>query len=332
MRVRGAGRRSAVVALVLGVLVATLTACGGGGDAGGGQESKTKPLEVVQSFETFVDTSRPTQARGEVAGKPTRTLETFVYHPAPGSVGGPFPLIVFSHGSGVTSPVRYELLFRAWVAAGYVVAAPKYPLTSTSLPESGADLVNQPADISFLIGELLRRNEDQASPYRGLIDGNRIGAAGHSLGAVTTLGVAFNGCCLDPRIKAGVVLSGAESGFPADRWFDGGGIRTPLLVVHGDEDRIIRLAEGQKVFADAPPPKAMLTVFGGDHNRPFGGSLATVENPERLGATEEGPTRLVNRTVVGFLDRYLKERADALSRLRTGLADEVSVKLEVVEK
>ena len=94
----------------------------------------------------------------------------------------------------------------------------------------------------------------------------------------------------------------------------------------------MRIADGQKVFADAPPPKAMLTVFGGDHNRPYGGSLATTENPERLGATLNGPTQIVNTTAVAFLDRFLKDRKDALARLRTVLLDEVSVKLEVIEQ
>ncbi len=110
-----------------------------------------------------------------------------------------------------------------------------------------------------------------------------------------------------------------------------------LVVVTHDEqvassaDRIVRMADGQKVFADAPAPKVMLTVFGGDHSRPYGGSLATTENPERLGATLNGPTTIVNSAAIAFLDRYLKDEANALSRVRAALADEVSVKLEVVE-
>lgn len=142
--------------------------------------------------------------------------------------------------------------------------------------------------------------------------------------------MGFNGCCVDRRIDAGIVMAGAEAFFPPEQWF--GPIRTPILVIHGDDDRVVRLADGQQVFADASPPKAMLTVFGGDHSRPYGGSLSTTENPERLGATLNGPTQIVNTTAVAFLDRYLKDRTDALSRLRAALVDEVSVRLEVVEK
>lgn len=102
--VGGAGRRSGVV-IVLAVLAATLCACGSGGDDGA-SGAKPAGLEVAQTFETFVDVSRPTEARGDVAAKPSRTLETFVYHPVATARGGPIPLIVFSQGSGVrvTSP------------------------------------------------------------------------------------------------------------------------------------------------------------------------------------------------------------------------------------
>ena len=337
------GARPSRVRLAGLVAAAGLIGCGGGG--GDGSTASVAPearFAVGTRFETFVDRSRPTNATADSEAKPERTFQTLVTYPAagardrppaseaPAAPGGPFPLVVFSHGAGVSSPARYELLFNAWAAAGYVVAAPKYPLSSTSLPGANADAVNQPADVSFLISEMVRLGADRSSPYAGLVDGERVAVAGHSLGAATTLGVGFNECCVDRRIDAGIVMAGGEALFPADKWF--GAIRTPILVVHGDDDRIVRIADGQKVFADAPPPKAMLTLFGGDHNRPYGGSLATTENPERLGATLTGPTTIVNTTAIAFLDRYLKNQADALSRLQTRLADEVSVKLEVVER
>lgn len=331
------GRKAVLV--VLALVMAALSGCGG---ATRDREAASSSFAVGTRVETFVDASRETEARGEVPGHPSRTLETFVYYPSEGRAGGspapdappatakgPFPLIIFSHGSGVASPLRYDLLFRTWAAAGYVIAAPKHPLSSTSLPDGSSDVVNQPGDVSFLIGELLRLGDDPASRYGRLLDPSRIAVAGHSLGAGTALGVGFHRCCVDPRIRAGVVLAGREATFPADGWF--AGINTPILVVHGDDDRLVRLAEGQKVFADAAPPKVMLTILGGDHNRPYGGSLATEDNPERLGATPHGPTGIVNTTVVAFLDRYLKDRGDALTRLRATMADEVSVKLDVVE-
>jgi hypothetical protein len=60
--------------------------------------------------ETFVDTSRPTDANGSYPGAPSRTLATTVWYPAEGTPGGPdqpdapayddrrFPLLIFAHG------------------------------------------------------------------------------------------------------------------------------------------------------------------------------------------------------------------------------------------
>jgi len=325
--------------MVLALVVGLAAGCGGSGDE---EVADVDGYAVGIRAETLVDATRATEALGDVAAAPSRTLETLVYYPAEGTPGGdpvrdapgaaagrPFPLIVFSHGSGVASPARYDLLFRAWAAAGYVVAAPRHSVSSSSAPGSASDVVNQPGDVSFVITEMSRREDDRAGPYGGLVDAGRVAVAGHSLGAVTALATAVNGCCADGRVRAAVVLAGGRGAFPADRWFEG--VPKPLLAVHGDDDRVVRIAEGRGIFDAAPPPKAMLTVVGGDHNRPFGGALATTDNPERLGATATGPTRIVNTAVVAFLDRYLKDRADALTAARETLADEVSARFEVVE-
>ena len=39
---------------------------------------------------------------------------------------GPFPLIVFAHGSA-GHPEKFTKLFSSWAAAGYIVAAPAFP-------------------------------------------------------------------------------------------------------------------------------------------------------------------------------------------------------------
>lgn len=45
-----------------------------------------------------------------------------------------------------------------------------------------------------------------------------------------------------------------------------GAIDAPLLVLHGDADRVIPHAHGVKLFEAAPEPKQMITYPGGDHN------------------------------------------------------------------
>jgi uncharacterized protein len=44
------------------------------------------------------------------------------------------------------------------------------------------------------------------------------------------------------------------------------GLRMPLLVVHGDRDRIVPLAQGRRLFDAAPEPKRFHAVAGAGHN------------------------------------------------------------------
>ena len=118
---------------------------------------------------TFVDHSRTVQYPGQ--GAQARTLVTIVRYPAqgppsgadrvnapPARAGGPFPLVIFGHGFAVT-PGIYAPLLRAWARAGYVVAAPVFPLANANAPggPNENDLVNQPRDMSFLISGMLTR-------------------------------------------------------------------------------------------------------------------------------------------------------------------------------
>src|SRR6185312_663867 len=85
----------------------------------------THPVGVLAT--TFVDGSRPTAAFGAYPGSPERQLPTTIWYPSDG--GGPYPLVMFAHGFAVT-PASYGALLSRIAAAGYVVAAPTYPLLS----------------------------------------------------------------------------------------------------------------------------------------------------------------------------------------------------------
>jgi predicted dienelactone hydrolase len=258
---------------------------------------------------TFVDTSRPTDANGGVPGKPSRTLPTVVFYPARGAPGGPdlpdarpargsgpFPLIVFAHGFTATGPA-YAGLLRQFAAAGYVVAAPTFPLSSGTAPGGPrlTDYVNQPADVSFVIDEMLRLNRQPGSGLTGILEPSRIGVAGHSLGGITTIGL-LNRCCIDPRVDALVPMSGLQLPFPGGSFsYDR---RLPVLLIHGNQDGTVPYTGSLVVFGQAAPPKFLLTLIGGGHV-PFGG--------------EHG--RIVVESTINFFDRYLEHRPRGLRRL-----------------
>jgi len=101
---------------------------------------------------------------------------------------GPFPLIVFAHGFA-GHPDKFTKLFAAWAAGGYVVAAPAFPLTNDHVTIDGGDAVNQPADVSFVLDEVLALGKRRGSRLFHAVKRSRIGAAGLSLGGVTTYSV-----------------------------------------------------------------------------------------------------------------------------------------------
>jgi dienelactone hydrolase len=228
----------------------------------------------------FVDSTRLAHFRNGTT-RP-RTLITYVRYPR--SRPGPFPLIVFGHGFDAT-PGLYAPLLDAWTRAGYVVAAPLFPVENAHAPggPDEADLGNQPGDISFVISRLL------TSRLSALIDPSRIVVAGQSDGGETALAVAYDRRFRDPRVKAAVILSGAKLPgqtlrFPKQS--------PPLLATQGSADTINPPVFTHQFFDAAPRPKYLLTLRGAGHLPPY--------------TTNKRQLAVVERVSIAFLNRYLR--------------------------
>ena len=250
---------------------------------------------VVEGIELVVeDPTRPTAAAPErgLAERPTRTLPLLVLAP---EGDGPFPVVVFSHGVTATGPA-YEPFLRRIAEAGYVVIAPTYPLSSG---DGGTifDYVNQPADVFFALDAVLERAEDPADALNGRLDGDLVAVAGHSLGAMTTVGAGFNSCCTDPRVDAAVVLAGIEAPFPDGDFTDRPPV--PLLLGHGALDRTIAIDGSVELFAAATGPAALLQFPGGGHSDILQGAAGDV----------------LVAAVVAWLDRWLLDDPTGLAAL-----------------
>lgn len=288
-----------------------------------GETTATTTVDKVARIGTYavgsdnfdvVDTSRTTDAWGGQNELPERTLPTLVLYPAADGAGdtssktandavevvhqaepqpGPWPLIVFSHGRGGTGPAYVNTL-KLWASAGYVVVVPTFPLTSALSPgqPKTEDLVNQPADVSFLVDWALAFDAD--NPLAGMIDPERIGLAGHSLGGFTSLAAAYNPKLRDDRIGAVAEWAGsyldvlADGGPPIE---DG----PPLLIVHGDADGTVSYSAALATAAAIGPPWGLITLVGGEHIPPY---IQGLDDPYSV---------VVTKGTLNFFDATLKD-------------------------
>jgi predicted dienelactone hydrolase len=242
-----------------------------------------------------------------------RALVTVIRYPAaidssqvdvlsapPAKRAGPFPLVVFAHGFNIT-PAPYSRLLDAWARAGYVVAAPIFPLGNAGAPGGAneSDLVNQPTDMSFVITRMLAGDARRRGILSRLINRSEIAVTGQSDGGSTALAVAYNQHYVDHRIRAAMILSGAM--IPGVGGYDFPAPSPPMLAVQGTGDAVNAPSSTYHFFSLAPQPKFLLSLLGAPHLGPY-----TDEQPQ---------LRIVERTTTAFLNRYLKRAPGAALRM-----------------
>lgn len=273
---------------------------------------------VGRADRTVVDTSRPTSPSPALADRaaPTRTLPLVVLYPARGAggrsatsepvagakpTGGPYPVLVYSHGLGGWGDERVATLTR-WASAGFVVVAPTFPLSSRSTDPS--DLMNQPADVAFVVQQIRAAAGDRADLLHGLVRTDCVALGGHSLGGGTTMAAAYDTCCTSIRPEAlvdiaGVLVERTGTAALADM------APIPTLLVHGDADHRVPYDQGRRKLDLLHGPTWMLTFTGGGHSDMF--------QPPRAA--------LLDDAVVAFLDAELQGepgRLDALPGVVAG--------------
>lgn len=281
---------------------------------------------VGRADRTVVDTSRPTAAPPALADRdaPTRSLPLVVLYPAKGagdangtatagavpSTDGPFPLLVHSHGLGGWGDERIEMLAR-WASAGYVVIAPTFPLSSRTTDPS--DLVNQPADVAFVVQQIRAAAADPSDVLHGLVRTDCVALSGHSLGGGTTMAAAYDTCCsaIHPTAAidiAGVLVDRTAGAQLADM------APIPVLLVHGDADPRVPYAQSERKVALLHGPTWFLTFTGGGHSDMF--------TPPRVS--------LLDEAVIAFLDAELGGTPGPLDALPAAVAASGLATLQVL--
>ena len=325
-------RAMALVVALIGC-AGLLVACSVNGDPNGAAPIESIHSVGITSF-TVVDASRPTNASAVQPGASSRTIPVRVWYPAvtpsvdqardddiasvpdptpmfeapPAAGSGPYPLIVFAHGLGATAAGYGDLMSR-WAGAGYVVVAPTFPLSSADAPGSpdAGDVANQPGDVSIVITETLARSSSgSGGALAGMVDASRIGVSGHSNGGITTVGLIASECCRDPRIDAAIVFAGSEGLLPGGDVVWGEDESVPVMVVHGEDDVILPIEEGLRIFDHASSPKWFVRLRDTDH-----GSFFLSSSPAFVGTAA---------VTTAFWDRAIAGRSpmDDLSRYSMG--------------
>jgi predicted dienelactone hydrolase len=258
--------------------------------------------------------------------KRDRDVPVKIYFPKSGD--GPFPVIIFSHGLG-GSREHYEYLGQFWAAHGYVSVHVQHAGSDSNvwqgrpMNEAMPDMrkavnlenaVNRPKDIAFAIDRLEKLNaENPALKHR--LDLSRVGAAGHSFGAFTTLAVAGEVFVsprgdisfADSRVKAAIAMSSPVPSNPAtyDEAFSK--IKIPCFHMTGTEDFSPigdTRPEQRRIPFDhiSGADEFLLTFKGGDH-MVFSGRSAN--------ASEEQFKKLICESSLAFWEAYLKGDAAA---------------------
>lgn len=267
-------RAATLPRLAVATLVALAAVALGCGDGPGPSAEHVPAAAILAEERTLVDASRPTPPKSGFAGAASRTIATRLWYapePPRGSACGArgCALVVLAHGFGGAT-ARFDAIARHLAGAGYVVAAPTFPLTNEAAPGghlSGlADLVAQPGDVSFVIDELVGASGRAGDALSGRVDPERLGVVGHSLGGATVLALTRLPCCTDPRVDAVVAVAPASflvEGLFGEKLAAAG---PPTLSITGSEDRTVSSAVVRALHDALAPPRVFLGIPGAGHS------------------------------------------------------------------
>ena len=248
--------------------------------------------------------------------------------------GGPYPIIVFSHGT-FSSSDKYNLVVEFWAERGYVVILPNHLDANYGIiPSKTEDMIRiihtRISDMSFILDNL-DAIEGQNPGLKGKLNRNQIIAAGHSIGTQVVL-VNTGQRIRNPtnnyvtessedRLMAAVMLSdpGKMSMMPDDTWKGGS---APTFLSTGSEDYGLmgdgrREAEYQNEILTLPDEstgdKYLLLIERGDHY--FGGLIHRDVDK----APDYDGLAIFNAASLAFMDAHTRDAESAWAFLKPNI-------------
>ena len=297
--------------------MATPTIAPRGRNAGAGAAAVPGEYAVDQTELTITD---PDQG--------DRTVDIEVWYP---HAGGRFPLVVFAHGFG-TNPDDYADFLTGLAGSGHVVAAPvvldpgRVHIGRSREDPFRAQEADPPADTppadtptgdtapagrppgtastSPASGSTSSpRSTCCVAPMCRTISGGGWRAEGRGDRSLQRRDhrrrLAFNSLAGDPRVGAGIIISGAYGHFGGE-WFPEGS--PALLAIHGDADGVNPVASSMGLYdADGGGPRYLVLVHGAGH-------LDLI--------TEDPPLSMVVGMITDFIAAYVANDPAAIGRFR----------------
>ncbi len=230
------------------------------------QRLRTGPYGVATAKPRLCNPDQRTDPNGEYPGEAHRVLPLKIWYPATKrrmSAPTGAPLLVYSHGlSGSRQDAAY--LGRFLASHGYVLVSVSYPLTRMGAPggPNVLDVVNQPADITYIIDKLLEWNDTTGHYLSGRIDPNRIGLIGHSLGGMTTTLAAYHRRLRDPRVGAAISLAGPLEMFNRSLFQNSD---LPFMMVAGDIDAMVSYERNGALLPERVNNSHLVTIAKASH-------------------------------------------------------------------
>lgn len=283
-----------------------------------------------------------------------RKVNVVFWFPENAKDGKTYPLVVFSHG-GLGTETSNESLYLELASHGYVVCSIGHPyhalwtksedgqLTFVSM-EYFQELQQEDAkrdkeqsfhyyqkwmetrtgDINFVMDTILRKASNGADGVYSLIDAERIGVMGHSLGGSAALGVPRQRDDIDavialesPFIYDIVGVENNEFVFTSEPY------PAPVLNVYSDASwghlsEWAQYARNYELLSDSRTTSFNLHLNGAGHFSLTDLSLASPLVVQLLEGGEETRDskeylRIVNKICLEFFDRYLKDRGEFTS-------------------
>jgi predicted dienelactone hydrolase len=264
----------------------------------------------------------------------------------PKNATNPCPVIVFSHGLGGTRN-NYEYLGQHWASHGYVVAHVQHHGSDDAAWRGAArpgemmraamnveNSMNRPIDVSFVLDQLTDFN-GQDGVLRKRMDLKRVGVAGHSFGAFTTMAIAgqkfgpTGRSFADPRVKAAIAMSTpVPRRAPEQNYAD---ITIPVFHFTGTADESplndTEATERRVPFDSIQNAMQFLITFQDGDHMIFSGR-STAFSAEKKAAMLD----VIRESTTQFWDAYLRDDAAAKSWLTNGGAKQALGELGVFEQ